>query len=314
MMQRLWSKKPVRLSIFVSWTVFVFLVSLVWTYPSDALVAEIEAAVSKGVKLKHFEVTSAGLSGLGVALKGVEVVTAKGDAKLPWKMDRLWVGLKGFRFDPQKPALRFAVDAYEGSVSGLYNDGELQLEVDDLNLARAMPMQKIVRVGLGGQLEGSVQAKLSPKGLRKLNGEIDLTLVDAFVGPGEVPIPGFGSDLSFPKATVGTIPLDITIRKGELELKSFKVTGGDVELAGEGTLKFMSRLNASRFDMAFDVHATKKLNSTQEGKNLLTALDPKSPLLPSRIKRSFSKKGWLGVSLEGRLARPRIKVRKSRVQ
>ena len=46
-MQQLWQRKWVRILTFSSWTTFIFLLSLVWTYPSDALVAEVEAAVNQ---------------------------------------------------------------------------------------------------------------------------------------------------------------------------------------------------------------------------------------------------------------------------
>ncbi|MDE0881202.1 MAG: type II secretion system protein GspN [Myxococcota bacterium] len=313
-MAALWDKKALRIALYCSWTVLFFLFSLVWTYPSDALVAEVEAAVQKSGVLKTFEVDGASLSGLGVALTGVKVVSKAGDANLPWAIDRVWIGLNGFSFDPKKPALRFAVDAYQGSLSGLYDNGRLELSIEKLDLASIMPLQKIVKIGLSGQVEGDLDLKLdTKKGLRSLAGSLDLQIVKTAIGPGEVPIPGFGASLTLPKATVGDLPISAKIIKGEVEIKPFKVTGGDVEFAGEGTVNFVGSLSSSRFDLAFDVHPTDKLKASQEGKNLLTALDPSSPLLPGRIKRSFSKAGWLGISITGRMSRPRIKVRKSNV-
>ena len=314
-MQQIWQKKPVRFLVYSTWTTLIFLISLAWTYPSDALVAEVEAAVGKSGTLKSFEARGASLSGFGVALEGVSVVTPKGDPNLPWTFDRVWVGLKGFSFDPKSPSLKFAVDGYKGSVRGHYANRQLEFEVDALDLGGIMPLQKMVKVGLSGQANGEAEFKFAdkPAGMRGLSGRVDLAINSAGVGPGEVPIPGFGSALTLPPAKVGDVPLDLEINKGEFELKKFKVTGGDVELAGEGTLSFVGRRSSGRMDMAFDLRPTDKLKATQEGKNLLTALDPKSPLLPSRIKRSFSKKGWLGVSVTGRLSRPRIKVRKSNV-
>ncbi len=314
-MKQIWQRKSVRFLTYSSWTMLIFLMSLVWTYPSDALVAEVEAVVNKSGVLKSFEATNASLSGLGVAIDGVSLVTAKGDPNLPWKFKRVWVGLKGFSFDPQNPSLRFAVDAYKGSISGEYVNRQLDLEVDALDLGGIMPLQKIVKVGLSGRANGEAAFKFAEKtsGMRGLSGRIDLAINSAGVGPGEVPIPGFGSALTMPPAKVGDLPLDLEIDKGEFELKKFKVTGGDVELAGEGSVSFVGRRSSGRMDMAFDLRPTDKLKSTQEGKNLLTALDPKSPLLPSSIKRSFSRKGWLGISITGRVNRPRIKVRKSHI-
>lgn len=314
-MSKLWQRKGFRVSFYISWTLFFFMMSLVWTYPSDALVAEVEVAVNKSGALKTFAATGASLSGLGVALEGVELVTKKGDPNLPWQFKRVWVGLDGFSFDPKNPSARFKVDAYDGSIGGRYADRQLELEIDDLDLGRIMPLQKLVKVGLSGKAQGDATLKFAekPAGMRGLSGTVGLEIKSAGIGPGEVPIPGFGSALTLPPATVGDLPIDLEINKGELELKKFKVTGGDVELAGEGTLAFVGRRGAGRMDLAFDLHPTDKLKATQEGKNLLTALDPKSPLLPSRIKRSFSKKGWLGLSVTGRTNRPRIKVRKSHV-
>ena len=314
-MRQFWERRWVRWSVYGWWTSLVFVLSLVWTYPSDALVAEVEAAVHQAGVLKSFEASGASLSGLGVAVEGVELVTSKGDPNLPWRFKRVWVGLKGLSFDPKNPSLRFAVDAYKGSVTGAYAARQLELNVEGLELGDVMPLQKIVKVGLSGRAEGAATLKFAekPAGMRGLNGEVGMKILSAGVGPGEVPIPGFGSALTLPPASVGDLPLDLEINKGEFDLKKFKVTGGDVELAGEGTLSFVGRRSSGRMDLAFDLRPTEKLKSTQEGKNLLTALDPKSPLLPRSIKRSFSKAGWLGVSVTGRTNRPRIKVRKSHV-
>ena len=72
-MQQLWQRKWVRILTYSSWTTLIFLLSLVWTYPSDALVAEVEAAVNKSGALKSFEARKASLSGLGVAIDGVSL-------------------------------------------------------------------------------------------------------------------------------------------------------------------------------------------------------------------------------------------------
>ena len=59
------------------WTSLVFVLSLVWTYPSDALVAEVEAAVHQAGVLKSFEASGV-VVGLGVALKGLSWSPAAG--------------------------------------------------------------------------------------------------------------------------------------------------------------------------------------------------------------------------------------------
>lgn len=315
MIQRFWSKTWVRVMVYSGWTTLFFLMSLIWTYPGDALVEEVSEAVRKSGALAHFDARDASISGLGVALEGVEIVTESGDANLPWRIDRVRVGLASFTTDVQSAALNFDVEAYGGSISGLVGKGALRVDLDGVELGRAMPLQKIIPTGLAGAAHGQVAMSYGEKVMRTLQGTIDLTLRSAAIGPGDVPIPGFGSSLSLPKATVGDLPLKIGISSGELELEPFKVTGGDVELAGEGTMRLVfSRIMASSMDLEFDVRPTDKLKATQEGKNLLTALDPKSPLLPRRIKRAFSKSGWLGVSVGGRLRNPRVQVRRSNVK
>ena len=314
MMARLWQRRAVRIAVYIQFTLVVFLLSLVATYPSDALVAEVEAAVAKSGALKSFSAREARISGLGVRLRGVALVSASGDAKLPWLIEDLWVGLKGFSFDTKAPAFRFAVSIYEGEISGSYDSGALQLAIRGIALGTAQPLQRLVKVGLSGRADGVVDVKLGKKGIRQLSGEANLKITDTSIGPGELPIPGFGAPLSLPRASIGDLPLEMVIDKGAIELKPLKVVGGDIEIAAKGKVKFVGAVAATRLDLQFDLHATDRLKATQEGKNLLTALDPKSPLLPSRIKRSFSKKGWLGISLAGRFSRPRFQVRKSHVR
>ena len=235
-MRQFWERRWVRWSVYGWWTSLVFVLSLVWTYPSDALVAEVEAAVNQAGVLKSFEASGASLSGLGVALEGVELVTSKGDPNLPWRFKRVWVGLKGLSFDPKNPSLRFAVDAYKGSVTGAYAARQLELNVEGLELGDVMPLQKIVKVGLSGRAGGTATLKFAekPTGMRGLSGEVGMKILSAGVGLERSRF-WFGSALTLPPASVGDLPLDLEINKGEFDLKA-QVTGGDVELAGEGPL------------------------------------------------------------------------------
>ena len=50
-MQQIWQKKPVRILVYSTWTTLIFLISLVWTYPSDALVGERPGLSTSGICL-----------------------------------------------------------------------------------------------------------------------------------------------------------------------------------------------------------------------------------------------------------------------
>ena len=109
-MRQFWERRWVRWSVYGWWTSLVFVLSLVWTYPSDALVAEVEAAVHQAGVLKSFEASGVVVrSGRGAGRVGGH---QQGDEPT-LAILRVWVSLKGL--SSPKPNLRFAVDAYKGS-------------------------------------------------------------------------------------------------------------------------------------------------------------------------------------------------------
>ncbi|HBU47929.1 MAG TPA: hypothetical protein DEB46_06425, partial [Myxococcales bacterium] len=120
--------------------------------------------------------------------------------------------------------------------------------------------------------------------------------------------------LTVPEIRVGDIPLGLEVKEGKASLQPIKVTGEQLELAAKGEVTLQRSLRLSALDLSVDARPTKKLNATQEGKNLLNVLDRKSPLLPRRVKRNMSKKGWLGMSVSGRMSRPRFRMRKSNIR
>ena len=113
---------------------------------------------------------------------------------------------------------------------------------------------------------------------------------------------------------IGDLPLGLEVNEGKAVLKSIKVTGEQLELAAKGDVTLQRSLRLSALDLSVDARPTDKLKSTQEGKNLLNVLDRKSPLLPRKVKRNMSKKGWLGMTVSGRMSRPRFRMRKSNIR
>lgn len=314
-MAALWQKRWFRFSVYSSFTSLFFLVSLVLTYPSSALVAEIEAqAATAAPDIKNLKIGTASISGLGLRLNDVEFNYGKGE--IPWRFETLRLGLASFGFDPENPALNLSLEGYGGSLELQLNGPVIAAQAEGLDLANILPIQDMAGLGLGGVISGHIDLDVSdPKQKwRKASGDIDLLITQASIGPGKLPIPGFGQPLSVPEARIGDLPIKLEIRAGKAELKAIKATGEQLELAAKGQITLQRRLRLSSLDLAVDAHPTDKLKITQEGKNLLNVLDRKSPLLPSRVKRNMSKKGWLGMSISGRMSRPRFKMRKSNVR
>ena len=314
-MSSLWQKRWVRISVYSSFFSSMFLISLVLTYPSTALVAEIESGVAKGAPdIKNLVIEHAAISGLGLRLQNVEFTYGKGE--IPWRFDDLRIGLAGFGFDPEKPAFSIQAVAYGGEVDIQIDGAKVNARVDDLDLSSVLPLQDMLGIGIGGRLGGSIDMDASdPKQKwRKANGAVDLTLSAASVGPGKLPIPGFGQPLTVPQVMIGDLPLGLEVNEGKAVLKSIKVTGEQLELAAKGDVTLQRSLRLSALDLSVDARPTDKLKSTQEGKNLLNVLDRKSPLLPRKVKRNMSKKGWLGMTVSGRMSRPRFRMRKSNIR
>ncbi len=314
-MANLWQKRWFRISTYSSFFTTMFLVSLVLTYPSAALVAEIEAGIAKGAPdIKNLMIEDAAISGLGLRLSNVEFTYGKGE--IPWRFDDLHIGLAGFGFDPESPAFSLSAVAYGGELDVQVNGAVVEGQVDALDLSAVLPLQDMLGLGIGGRLSGRLEMDVTdPKQKwRKANGAVNLTLSAASIGPGKLPIPGFGQPLTVPEIRVGDIPLGLEVKEGKASLQPIKVTGEQLELAAKGEVTLQRSLRLSALDLSVDARPTKKLNATQEGKNLLNVLDRKSPLLPRRVKRNMSKKGWLGMSVSGRMSRPRFRMRKSNIR
>jgi type II secretion system protein N len=316
MIARWWQKKWFRGFSYCAWFSLVFVVSLVLTFPSAALVAAVEAQVAKAAPaLGDLSIDQAslrlGFSGPGVRLQGV-TFSAGASEQMPWSLDAVGVALKGFSFDPKNPAFEIGVDAYGGRADLSIDGLAVRAEVVEMDLAKLTPLHLAMGLGLGGKLSGDVDLTLGAKTVARTTGSINLTLSAATLGPGKMPIPGFGSELSIPTATLGDVPIKLTLAKSKADLAPLKVTGGDIELAAEGRATLRRRLKHAGLDLRLDFRPTKALGKTKEGKNLLNILDKKSPLLPRMVKRKINKKGWMGMAVTGRLSKPSFRLRTSR--
>ena len=314
-MAQLWQNRWFRISTYSSFFSLAFLVSLVLTYPSAALVAEIESGIAKGAPdIKNLVIEDASISGLGLRLDHVEFTYGKGE--IPWRFDQLHIGLAGFGFDPENPAFHLSAIAYGGQLDLQVDGATVSAQLEDLDLSAVLPIQDMLGIGMGGRLAGNLNMDVSdPKQKwRKADGAIDLMLSGASIGPGKLPIPGFGQALTVPEVRIGDLPLGLEVKEGKATLAPIKATGEQLELAAKGEVTLQRSLRLSALDLSVDARPTEKLKSTQEGKNLLNVLDRKSPLLPKRVKRNMSKKGWLGMTVSGRLSRPRFRMRKSNVR
>jgi type II secretion system protein N len=316
MIARQWEKKGFRGLVYSAWFTAVFAVGLVLTFPSDALVAAVQAQARTAVPaLDDLAIEDArlslGFSGPGVRLSGV-TFSAGASQQMPWSLEAVDVALKGFSFDPKQPAFDLSMRAYGGRVELGIDGLALRAELEGLDLGKVTPLHLAAGLGLGGVLSGEVELALDAKTTARTTGTIDLTLAAATLGPGKMPIPGFGSELSIPVATLGDVPIKLTLAKSKIDLSPLKVTGGDIEFAAEGRANMRRRLKYAGLDLRLDFRPTKSLGKTKEGQNLLNILDKKSPLLPRMVKRKINSKGWMGLAVTGRLSKPSFRLRTSR--
>jgi type II secretion system protein N len=106
-------------------------------------------------------------------------------------------------------------------------------------------------------------------------GRIDLTVADAGVAGGQVPIPGMASGFALPKLSLGAVTAAVKLEGGKASVEKLEAKGGDAELEGEalsvalqGKLAFapLSGRAKVRFQPAFwEKPATSSFKAIAEG-------------------------------------------------
>jgi type II secretion system protein N len=228
-----WTPRRVT-TLYVAFAVVAFLLSLRWTFPAEAMKERIiMEAGQRGWQIDIDQVSAGGL--LGVRAKGVKLETASG---LAVPIEDLTASLRILPLFTGRRSIAFDLDVYDGRVTGTADlSGDVRhysVDVRGVDLGRALPLRKASGVDLLGVVTGKADVAVPSAPDGRPSGRVDLTVKDAGVSGGQLPIPGMGTGLSLPKTGLGVLTAAVKLDAGKATFEKLEATGGDAEIRTEG--------------------------------------------------------------------------------
>ena len=221
--------------LYAIYTIVLFFVFLIITFPHDLLVRSLAERIASQagwrVQYEAVHLTPWG----GYRFTDLKLLPSGDDD--PW-FTALHVGLRptlSALARRQAFPLSFHGDAYGGSFSGVFDQGELSnldLDWSDVDLANYPRVTKILEGNWGGHFTGEVH--LSGKdALNTLDGRGHVTIKDASLTQGKA------AGFTVPELHFSSGEGDFEMKAGKLELKSVKLSGTelDAELKGQVYLR-----------------------------------------------------------------------------
>jgi len=218
-------RRPTRSELlFGAFALAAFLLSLRWTFPSETVRERlIFEAGARGWQIDIKDVGPSGL--LGARLDGVVLTDRSG---LPIPVDRARASLRILPLLVGKAVLDCRATLYDGTIQSRADlTGENRryvVELDGLDLSRALPIRKAADTDLSGKVSGRIEVLVPGGALEKSHGTFDLEIEQLRLKGGRVPLP----------VGVGTLTAAARIEQGRVAVDKLEAKGGDVELRGEG--------------------------------------------------------------------------------
>ncbi len=220
--------------LYGAFAVLALALSLRWTFPSEAVKERlIYEAGARGWQIDVEDVRPGAL--LGIRMDGVTLTDASG-LKIP--VERLSASLRAVPLLVGRRVVDFRASIYDGTVEGSAGlsgpSRPLTLAVDGVDLARALPLRKAAGVGFSGKVTGRVDLALPGGALDKASGTAELSIAQAGLAGGQVPIPPLAGGVNLPPISVGALSASAKVETGRISVEKLETRGGDVELSGDG--------------------------------------------------------------------------------
>jgi len=227
-----WTPRRVT-GAYVAFAVVAFVLSLRWTFPAEAVKQRLMMEAGKrGWQIELERVSAGGV--LGIRGRDVKIETGSG---LAIPLDDVTASLRLLPLLVGRRSIAFDANLYDGHVRGtadLSGDPRrLVLDVRGVDLGQALPLRKAAGVDLLGVVTGTADLALSAAD-QKPSGRVDLSVKGAGIAGGEIPIPGMGSGLPLPRASLGDVVAALKVGDGRATFEKLEATGGDAELRTEG--------------------------------------------------------------------------------
>lgn len=278
--------------------VFSFIVFLYWSFPYDILKDRVTGSLGGNYDITVEELSPYWFTGIDVS--GVSVRSPGGGENAEIiNIKRLKGRASLFSLIFGSPRISFDVEVGKGEISGVARQSEdeydIDVEFDDVDLKYFNLVAAKTGLKMSSRINGNVDLKIDRRRPIRSEGRIllelgDLKIAAAEVKLGEMAMPLPDITLSQRKGS----NIDLEMGKGTVNVKSFKLKGGDFELDISGKIFLSNNVDNYRFNLTGSFKATDKLG---EALPFLFIVD--------KQKRED---GSFPLSITGRLARPSIKI------
>lgn len=211
-----------------------FVLSFRETFPAEAIRARLVVeAAAQGWQVKAADAGPAGL--MGVRLTGLSAESRDGvrvpvdELRTSFRILPLLLGRRGVDFDAR---------LYGGRIRGVAEETRstrhLVASVAGVNLAQAAAIKKLTGLDLSGTLAGALDVTLDSREPARSRGVVDLRLERGALLGGQIQLPAFGGALTLPRADLGSVVVQASVKDGKASFDRLEARGPDLELTSEG--------------------------------------------------------------------------------
>ena len=271
------------------------------TFPVDAvkdrLVLE---AAAQGWQLRMNDLSHRGLA--GIRAREVTLQTRDG-TRIP--VEELSASLRLFPLLAGRRAVDFDASLFDGRLAGAMEEAaavrRVRARAEGIDLARAAVLRRLTGLDLGGTLAGDVDLSLDAKDPAKSAGSLSLSVRNAAIKGGELPVPGMGGALTVPRVALGTVAVRGTVRGGRLEFDKLDARGEDVDLTADQLfVQLQPRLEFSPLSGRVRL----KLQDAFWQRGAAAGL---KPVVDATVGNARAADGAYGFQVYGTLGRPQVR-------
>jgi len=291
-----------RTAAYVLFFLTSFLLALHHTFPIEAVKERlILEAAAQGWLLRMNDLSPSGLAGV----RATEVTLQTRDGtRIP--VEELRASLRALPLLAGRRAVAFDAKIFDGTVSGVSEQGRttqrLQLKASGIALAKAGALRKATGLDLAGTLGADIDVTVDSSDLSKSTGRVEVTVKDALVQGGEIPIQGMSGGLSIPRIALGTLTARGAVRLARAEFDRLEARGEDIEVSAEQLFaQLQQRLEFS----PLTGRARLRLNDGFWQKGGTANL---KPVVEMALASGRNRDGTFGFQIYGTLGKPQIRV------
>jgi type II secretion system protein N len=276
--------------LYVVFTVVLFVVFLVSTFPYEIVVGQVLAMMRSNAVNVEFK-TAEFAWHRGLALNDVRLSAVAGEMRDPYlELDRLWVRpviTELVRGNPY--ALAVQAELYGGTAAGQLsvNAGTVagNLAVSAASLGRYPPLVAMLEEGqLAGRLSGNVSFEAAGPSVESGQARGEMRLENASLEKARV------SGFTVPDLHFRETRLAFGVQNGRMEVEQFNANGDELNVSASGQVSFREPIDASVLNLKATILPGKEAPDNIRG---LISLIPKprdgKPDAPVRISGTLSR-------------------------